>query len=119
MSTALLTLELRRISEQQASGRVHQPAARCLLPGVRERWKRRMLDDITIAPYIMVSMATFGAMNALFIGSGLIAAERSIGWTRQLRVAGVPPAGYVSTKVLMAYVTATVGVVVVFVSGGW
>ena len=118
MSTALLTLELRRISNNKRS-----VAFTSLLPAVfflafANGGSGELLDDITIAPYIMVSMATFGAMNALFVGSGLIAAERSIGWTRQLRVAGVPPAGYVSTKVLMAYITATVGVVVVFLLGG-
>lgn len=45
------------------------------------------LGGLTIGPYV-VSMATYGAMNALFTGCGLIAAERAVGWNRQLRVAG-------------------------------
>ncbi len=37
------------------------------------------LDGLRLAPYIMVSMATFGAMTGVFSTSGRIATERSIG----------------------------------------
>lgn len=73
------------------------------------------LGGLTIGPYVMVSMATYGAMNALFTGCGLIAAERAVGWNRQLRVAGLRGSDYVATKALMAYLTAVPGLVAVFV----
>ena len=72
---------------------------------------------LAAAPYIMISMATYGAMNALFTGGGLIAAERAIGWNRQLRIAGLRGRDYVLTKALMAYVTAVPGLIAVFVLG--
>jgi ABC-2 type transport system permease protein len=75
------------------------------------------VGGLRVAPYVMVSMATYGAMNALFTGGGLIAAERAIGWTRQLRVAGLPGPDYVATKTVMAYLMAVPGVIGVFLLG--
>lgn len=72
-------------------------------------------EGLVIAPYIMVSMATYGAMNALFTGGGIIAGERSIGWPRQLRVAGLTNRDYIVAKILVSYLTAIPGVVLVFV----
>ena len=75
------------------------------------------LDGVKVAPYLMVSMGTYGAMNALFSGGGLIASERAIGWPRQLRVAGLRSRDYVLTKVTIAYLTAVPGLILVFVLG--
>jgi ABC-2 type transport system permease protein len=72
---------------------------------------------LAVGPYVMISMATYGAMNALFTGGGLIAAERAIGWNRQLRIAGLAGRDYVVTKALMAYVTAVPGLIAVFILG--
>jgi ABC-2 type transport system permease protein len=67
--------------------------------------------------YVMVSMATYACINALFSGGALIAAERAIGWPRQLRVAGLSSRWYVTTKVLIAYITALPGLIAVLVVG--
>ncbi|MCU4185316.1 ABC transporter permease [Acidiferrimicrobium sp. IK] len=75
------------------------------------------IAGLNVAPYIMVSMATYGAMNALFVGGGVIAAERAIGWPRQLRVAGLSPREYVTSKVAVAYLTGIPGLLAVFVLG--
>lgn len=69
-------------------------------------------------PYYMLAMATYAAMNALFSGGALIAAERAVGWPRQLRVAGTSSRQYVAIKVLVAYLSALPGLVAVLVVGG-
>lgn len=79
----------------------------------------KTLGGIDLAPYVMVSMATYGAMNALFTGAGVIAAERSVGWSRQLRVAGLPGGHYVATKVAVSYVSALPGLVLVLAIAAW
>ncbi len=71
------------------------------------------LDGLVVAPYVMTSMAVYGVMNALFTGGGLIGAERSVGWNRQLRITGLPGARYVATKVVAAYIMATPGLILV------
>jgi len=75
------------------------------------------VGGLDVAPYVMVGMATYGAMNALFTGGGLIAAERAVGWNRQLRIAGLSGRVYVATKALICYLTALPGLLAVFALG--
>lgn len=72
------------------------------------------LGGLTVAPYVMVSMATYSAMNGLFSGGAIIAAERATGWVRQLRVAGLSGPAYLTTKAGISYLTALPGLLVVF-----
>lgn len=50
--------------------------------------------------YLMISMISFGALNAaLNAGGSRLAMERASGWARQLRVTPIPAWSYVATKV--------------------
>ena len=44
--------------------------------------------------YFMVGLAAFGTMNGVVAGGARIAAERSVGWTRQLRITPLRPSAY-------------------------
>jgi len=70
-----------------------------------------------IYTYIMVSMAVYGAMIATTSTGASVAVERSLGWTRQLRLTPLRPAGYVLTKVLSALVLGIVPVALVLGAG--
>lgn len=50
--------------------------------------------------YIMISMAVYGAMVGNTSGGASVAVERSLGWSRQLRLTPLTPAAYVAMKVL-------------------
>jgi ABC-2 type transport system permease protein len=63
--------------------------------------------------YVMISMAVYGAMIATTSTGAQVSVERSQGWTRQLRLTPLRPAGYVLTKVLAAFVLGVVPVVMV------
>jgi ABC-2 type transport system permease protein len=63
--------------------------------------------------FFMVSMAAYGMMGAAMTSGIAIAQERASGWTRQLRVTPLPPSGYVTTKLLVAYVTSLPALVLV------
>jgi ABC-2 type transport system permease protein len=65
----------------------------------------------------MVSMATFGAMSAVFSTGGRIAMERSTGWNRQLRLTALGGPHYVLSKVATGYAMAVPAVIVVFIAG--
>jgi ABC-2 type transport system permease protein len=67
--------------------------------------------------YVMVSMAVYGAMIATTSTGAQVSVERSQGWTRQLRLTPLRPAGYVLTKVASALVLGIVPVVMVLVVG--
>jgi ABC-2 type transport system permease protein len=116
MNAALLRLELRRFV------RIRRAVVfSAVLPAVFfltfSASSTGSVAGLAVAPYLMVSMATYGTMNALFVGGARIAAERAIGWPRQLRVAGLSPREYVSSKVVVAYLTGIPGLLVVFVIG--
>ncbi|MFG2353945.1 ABC transporter permease [Streptomyces sp. NPDC048521] len=69
----------------------------------------------TVATYLMVSMASFGALTAVLMGnSERIAKERESGWVRQLRLTPLPGRGYVLAKTAGAAVVSLPSIVVVF-----
>ncbi|QTE00689.1 ABC transporter permease [Streptomyces cyanogenus] len=72
-------------------------------------------SDLTVATYLMVSMASFGALTAVLMGnSERIAKERESGWVRQLRLTPLPGRGYVLAKTASAAVVSLPAIVVVF-----
>lgn len=50
--------------------------------------------------YVMISMAVYGAMVGNTSGGASVAVERSLGWSRQLRLTPLRPAAYVAMKVI-------------------
>ncbi|MGW2380290.1 ABC transporter permease [Streptomyces sp. NPDC001658] len=71
---------------------------------------------LTLPTYMMVSMASFGALTAVLMGnSERIAKERETGWVRQLRLTTLPGRGYVLAKTASAAVVSLPSIVVVFV----
>ncbi|WP_406173143.1 ABC transporter permease [Streptomyces sp. NBC_00996] len=71
---------------------------------------------LTIPTYMMVSMASFGALTAVLMGnSERIAKERESGWVRQLRLTTLPGRGYVLAKTAGAAVVSLPSIVIVFV----
>jgi ABC-2 type transport system permease protein len=72
-------------------------------------------SGLTVAAYVMVSMASFGALTAVLMGnSERIAKERESGWVRQLRLTTLPGRGYVLAKTASAAVVSLPSIVVVF-----
>jgi ABC-2 type transport system permease protein len=67
--------------------------------------------------YFMVGLAAFGTMNAVFGAGARIAAERTIGWNRQLRLTPLSTRLYFRTKVLTAYLTAAVVIALLYLAG--
>ncbi|MCU1501017.1 MAG: transporter permease [Ilumatobacteraceae bacterium] len=67
--------------------------------------------------FYMVSMASYGAMIAAISGGARVALERSVGWTRQLRLTPLKVRTYFSTKVLTAYAMALVSIALLYIAG--
>ncbi|CAO5189274.1 ABC-2 type transporter [Frankia sp. AiPs1] len=75
------------------------------------------LGSLTVAPYIMISMATFGAMNAILGTAGRISLERSLGWNRQLRLTALSGPQYVLGKLGVGFSLAVLPIVGVYIAG--
>lgn len=67
--------------------------------------------------YYMTGLLAFGAMVAVLSGGARIAAERTIGWNRQLRLTPLSARAYLRTKILVGYLTAAIGIVLLYASG--
>jgi ABC-2 type transport system permease protein len=92
------------------------PAALFLAIGSSEGWN----DDAgngNVAAYIMVSMALYGAALTAASGGAMVALERALGWSRQLRLTPLHPAAYILMKAFMALVLGSVAILVVNLVG--
>ncbi|QEV20049.1 MULTISPECIES: ABC transporter permease [Streptomyces] len=72
-------------------------------------------SGLSLPAFMMVSMASFGALTAVLMGnSERIAKERENGWVRQLRLTTLPGRGYVLAKTASAAVVSLPSILVVF-----
>jgi ABC-2 type transport system permease protein len=65
----------------------------------------------------MVSLAAWGTMTAMLGSGARIAAERQVGWNRQLRITPLSPRVYFRAKVLTAYVLAGASIGLLYIAG--
>lgn len=63
---------------------------------------------------LMVMMAAFGAISASISVGGRVAAERHVGWNRQLRLTPLPGWGYIAVKATAAMVVVLPALLLVF-----
>jgi ABC-2 type transport system permease protein len=80
--------------------------------------KDQTLQGIPFATYYMTGMVAWGTMAAVIAGGARIAAERTIGWHRQLRVSPLPVRTYFQTKVAAGYLVAMTSIAVLYIAGG-
>src|SRR5262249_52676758 len=79
--------------------------------------KDQTLQGIPFPTYYMAGMVAWGTMVAVIAGGARIAAERSVGWHRQLRISPLPTRTYFETKLLTGYVVAAMSIVTLYVAG--
>ena len=68
--------------------------------------RHQHFDGATFPLYFMTGMATLGTMSAVISGGAVIAAERSVGWTRQMRLTPLTTRSYFGAKVASGYLRA-------------
>jgi ABC-2 type transport system permease protein len=71
----------------------------------------------SVAAYVLISMAVYGAMVASTAAGGAVAIERASGWSRQLRLTPLNPVAYIAMKVISALVLGLISVVATFAAG--
>ncbi len=72
---------------------------------------------VSLPLYFMVGLASFGTMSAMLSSGARIAAERAVGWNRQLRITPLSPRTYFRAKVLTAYAMALLSILVLYLAG--
>jgi ABC-2 type transport system permease protein len=72
---------------------------------------------ISFPLYYMVGMVSWGSMAAVVAGGSRIAAERQVGWTRQLRLTPLSARTYLGGKVATGYALALLSILVLYGAG--
>ena len=67
--------------------------------------------------YFMVGMVAFGTMSTMLSSGARIAAERAVGWNRQLRISPLTTRSYFRAKVLTSYLMALLSMLVLYAAG--
>jgi ABC-2 type transport system permease protein len=75
------------------------------------------LAGISFPLYYMTGMVSWGTMMAVIGGGARIAAERSLGWNRQLRITPLRPHVYFRAKIVTGYAMAAVTIVLLYLAG--
>jgi ABC-2 type transport system permease protein len=66
-----------------------------------------------VSAYVMVSMALYGGALIAASGGAMVAVERALGWSRQLRLTPLHPVAYILVKTTVALSMAAVAVSIV------
>ncbi len=74
-------------------------------------------SGISAPMYFMVGMVAFGTMSSMLSCGARIAAERAVGWNRQLRISPLSTRAYFRAKVLTAYLMALLSMGVLYAAG--
>ena len=118
VNLTVLTIELRRMLRNRRTiiFTLIFPAALLLSFGGQDGW-----DDKSgvgnVAAYILVSMSLYGAALTAAAGGSMVALERSLGWSRQLRLTPLHPVAYILMKIVVALVMGGLAITAVNVVG--
>ncbi|GAB2989774.1 ABC transporter permease [Nocardioides montaniterrae] len=102
-SLTLLGIELKRVLRNRRTVifTLVLPVLLLLSVGNQKGWQDSVGHG-NLAAYLMVSMGLYGAALTAASGGAAVAAERAVGWSRQLRLTPLNPVAYILTKAIVA-----------------
>jgi ABC-2 type transport system permease protein len=114
----VLGIELRRMLRNRRTivFTLVLPAALLLSFGGQKGWDDKAGSG-NVAAYILVSMALYGAALTAAAGGSMVALERSLGWSRQLRLTPLNPVAYILMKAIVALTMGALAIAAVNVVG--
>jgi len=89
----------------------------CLRPVEQERQRRVRLGDAEVHPVLHGRYGRLRRDDGVDLGGARIAAERQVGWNRQLRLTPLRVPTYFAAKILTSYVMALLSIAVLFIAG--
>ncbi|MFZ1063062.1 MAG: ABC transporter permease [Acidimicrobiales bacterium] len=84
---------------------------------IAEPNKNVVVEGIHFPLYYMTGMASWGSMTAMLSSGARIAAERQIGWVRQLKITPLSTRTYFTAKVLCGYMMAYFTIIALGIAG--
>ena len=114
----LLVIELKRMLRNRRTiiFTLIFPAALLLVFGGQDGWQDPAGSG-NVAAYILISMALYGAALTSAACGSMVALERALGWSRQLRLTPLNPVAYIVAKAIVALVMGALAIAAVNVVG--
>jgi ABC-2 type transport system permease protein len=115
----MLRIELRRMLRNRR-GVIFtfvMPVLLYLIIGTNTSYANEREGSGNVSAYILISMAAYGAVLAATSGGAMVAVERALGWSRQLRLTPLSPVAYIAVKSLVALALGLGSVVAVNIAG--
>jgi ABC-2 type transport system permease protein len=114
----VLSIELKRMLRNRRTivFALVLPAALLLSFGGQQGWDDKAGSG-NVAAYILVSMGLYGAALTAASGGSMVALERSLGWSRQLRLTPLNPVVYILMKAMVALTMGGLAILAVNVAG--
>ncbi len=118
LNLTVLGIELRRMLRNRRTivFTLVLPASLLLVFGGQTGWQDKAGSG-NVAAYILVSMALYGAALTAASGGSMVALERSLGWSRQLRLTPLNPVAYILMKAVVALAMGALAIAAVNVVG--
>lgn len=118
LNATFVKIEIRRLLRNRRTVifTLLMPAVFFLIFGLSNK-DEHLPNGQSYGAYILISLAVYGAMTAATAAGGMVAIERALGWSRQLRLTPLQPAAYIAVKALSALSLALLSVVTEFVIG--
>jgi ABC-2 type transport system permease protein len=115
----MLGIELKRILRNRRAVvfTLVMPVVLYLIVGTNSEYSGGRAGSGNISAYILISMAAYGAVLATTSGGAMVATERALGWSRQLRLTPLSPIAYIATKAMVAMALGLASVAAVNVAG--
>jgi ABC-2 type transport system permease protein len=115
----VLGIELKRMMRNRRTVvfTLVMPVLLYLLIGTNDTYGEDRAGSGNVSAYILISMAAYGAVLAATSGGAMVASERALGWSRQLRLTPLSPVAYIATKAIVALAFGALSVAAVNVVG--
>jgi ABC-2 type transport system permease protein len=103
-NTSMLVIEIRRMLRNRRTVilTLIMPVLLYLMIGTNAAHSTDSAGSGNVSAYILISMAAYGAVLASTSGGAAVAAERALGWSRQLRLTPLSPVAYICVKAIVA-----------------
>ena len=118
-SPTVLRLEVRRLLRNHRTMilAIAMPVIFVLGFGRNSAYVHQLIGRGDVTAFEMISIALFGAVFATATGGAMVSIERTLGWSRQLRVTPLSPAAYIAIKMLTSLTLAAGAVGAVYLVG--
>jgi ABC-2 type transport system permease protein len=115
----VLAIELRRMLRNRRTVIITLllTALLYLMIGTNSSYSDQSEGSGNVSAYILISMAAYGAVLASTSGGAMVATERALGWSRQLRLTPLAPVAYILVKSIVALALGALSVAAVNIVG--